>query len=169
VSLVFVDTSIALPGIIGKPSAMNSAECVRARAFFDWLSKSPGTEVAIATPTLAELMLQLAPQAAQQAFSALKNRIRIFPFDERAALLMAKLHAMRLADGELERISKELAIRMRLLRFDLQILAVAKANGATCVYSEDKKMRNFAAGFIDAQPIPAEVVAQQTWLDNGRE
>ncbi len=164
-SLVFVDTSIVLPGIIGKPSEINSEECVRARAFFEWLSKIPGTEVAIATPTLAELMVKLTGPMSSQALEVLKTRLRIFPFDERAALLMAKLNAMRIADGELKRIAKELAVNYRYLRFDLQILAVAKANGATCVYSQDDRMRTFAAGFILSEPIPAEVVAQRTWMD----
>jgi hypothetical protein len=162
-SFVVVDTSIVLPGLIGKPGEMEKQECVRARAFFDWLAKN-SIQAAIAAPTLAELMLHRTGPLAAGALLIIKSRLRVLPFDERAALQMGVLHGMRNTDGEIQRLIALTGQTKRMLRFDLQVLAVAKANGATFVYSEDENMRALASGFVDALPIPPEVVAQQTWM-----
>jgi predicted nucleic acid-binding protein len=160
-SFVVIDTSIVLPGLIGIPSEMDKPQCVRGRAFFDWLAER-SIQAAITAPTLAELMLHRSGPLAANALLIIKSRLRVLPFDERAALLLGQLHQMRMADSEIQRLAKQTNQTKRMLRFDLQVLAAAKAHGATSVYSEDEGQRALAAGFIPANPIPAEVQAQQS-------
>jgi hypothetical protein len=160
-SFVVVDTSIVLPGLVGIPGEMDKAQCVRARAFFDWMAQR-SIKAVITAPTLSELMLHRSGPLAANALLIIKSRLQVIPFDERAALLLGQLHQMRMADGEIQRLVKQTGQTKRMLRFDLQVLAAAKAHGATIVYSEDEGQRALGAGFMLAQPIPTEVQAQQT-------
>jgi predicted nucleic acid-binding protein len=160
-SFVVIDTSIVLPGLVGIHGEMDKPQCLRGRAFFDWLAQR-STQAAITAPTLAELMLHRSGPLAANILLIIKSRLRVLPFDERAALLLGQLNQMRMADGEIQRLVKQTNQTKRMLRFDLQVLATAKAHGATMVYSEDEGQRALAAGFILANPIPAEVQAQQT-------
>lgn len=104
----------------------------------------------IPTPVLAEFLV-LADKSGPQYLDAISGE-RVFfikPFDEKAAIEFAaiELGAKRL--GDKRGGSKEPWARVK---FDHQIVAIAKANGVSRIYSDDGDVRKLA------QTVDIEVV-----------
>ena len=90
--------------------------------------------VVIPTPALAEVLTQAAEAA--ETWMQQINRYSCFqvrPFDDKASI-------------ELTRTLGETAYGIRdVLRFDRQIVAIAKVSGASVLYADDEKVVEFAA------------------------
>ena len=98
--------------------------------------------IVVPTPVLAELLIK-AEEAGPDLFAALNAlaRIRIEPFDERAAIELAAMTREAIAGGDKRSGSDE---PWQKVKFDRQIVAIARMLGANCLYADDKGLVKFA-------------------------
>ena len=69
---------------------------------------------------------------------------RIFPFDQKAAIEAALAHRDALKRGGLRADSANPDATRTKIKFDRQIVAIAKAEGAEAVYSDDDDIISYA-------------------------
>jgi predicted nucleic acid-binding protein len=124
-----------------------------------------GTKVLIPTPALSEILVRAG--AAGPAYLETLNgsaRFRIVPFDMRAAVELAQMNRQALEAGDKK---SGRAAAWSKIKFDRQILAIARVEGAGVVYSDDEGLRRFGqtAGMkvigISELPLPPEDPQQQ--------
>ena len=117
------------------------------------------TKIIIPTPALAELLVG-AGKALPAYFAAIKSSsaFRLAPFDDRAAIQVA---LMAQAPGDRPRTSTDTYAK---IKYDRQIAAIAKVEGATVVYSDDFNVRSYAKRFgmqavaLSELPLPVPTV-----------
>lgn len=100
-------------------------------------------KVVIPTPALSEVLVH-ADQAVGEYLDKLhrSSAFRIVPFDERAAIELAVITREAIAKGQF-RIGTD-ATRATL-KFDRQILAIARVEDQTTIYSDDGQMGTLGA------------------------
>ena len=101
-------------------------------------------KIIIPTPVLAELvtLAEKAGPAYVSHFHRYGSVFLIEAFDERAAVELALMTTVaKRSSGGLRAGSTE---SMAKIKFDRQILAIAKVAGAAVIYSDDKNLRQFA-------------------------
>lgn len=135
---------------------------VRTADLVERLEKSR-TIIIIPTPTLCELLIK-AGAAGNTFVSHLQKSsvFRIQPFDVRAAVELAQLTNALGSGGD-----KRAAIDApwSKIKFDRQIVAIAKVHGATAIYTDDGKLIAFA----QMCDIPCIRVADLPIPDSARE
>jgi predicted nucleic acid-binding protein len=91
-------------------------------------------KIIIPTPALAEF-LKLNPNSAQNTLDTINKSacFQVRPFDDKASIELAEL-----LGGQVSGIRD-------LLPFDRQIVAIAKAHGASIIYADDEKVADYAA------------------------
>jgi hypothetical protein len=100
---------------------------------------SAGNDViGIPAPALAETLVRSGPNRAQY-MKVLNDswKFQMVPFDSRAAIEAADLIA-------LGKTNKEQWGTWAKVKFDIQIVAIAKAEGVSVIYSDDQDIENFA-------------------------
>lgn len=124
-----------------------------------------GTRIIVPTPALAEMMVRAGVAAGQSwiAMMAKSRAFRIAPFDEKAAVEMALMPGNSIKGSGLHHPEIETYAK---LKYDRQIIAIARAEGATTFYTDDGGQRRIAAqvglvvkGLADC--IPPTTAAQQ--------
>ncbi|MBV8460014.1 MAG: hypothetical protein JO009_03920 [Candidatus Eremiobacteraeota bacterium] len=97
------------------------------------------TKIIIPTPSLAELLVR-AGKALPTYLAQIKSSsaFRIAPFDDRGAVQVA---LMAQAPGDRPKSATETYAK---IKYDRQIVAIAKVEGATVVYSDDSNVRTYA-------------------------
>jgi len=97
-----------------------------------------GEQIGIPTPAMAEVLVR-AGKGRSQFVSILSDRMRfqLIPFDARAAIEAADLISMVKSNHETWGTHAK-------VKFDIQIVATAKAEDATVIYSDDQDIENFA-------------------------
>ena len=105
-------------------------------------SLSPSDAIVIPTPVLAEILVK-AGEGAPTVFEALQGqaRIRVASFDERAAVELSVMTQEAISRGDKRGGHGE---PWQKVKFDRQILAIARVVGADRVYSDDAKLKVFA-------------------------
>ena len=98
--------------------------------------------VIVPAPALSEVLVH-ADDAASRYLDILSNtaRFRIAPFDERAAIELAVMTRDALGAGDLRAGTK--ATRAKL-KFDRQIIAIARTEGCKTIYSDDEDIARLA-------------------------
>jgi len=102
-----------------------------------------GTTIIVATPALSEIMVRAGVAAGQQ-YIALMGRARVFrivPFDTKAAIETAIMHGHAIAG---EKGKAATTATHAKLKYDRQIVAIAKTEGAHTLYTDDGDQRAFA-------------------------
>lgn len=100
------------------------------------------TRVIIPTPALSELLVRAGPAGTALVVQIQKSSVfRIAPFDTRAAIELAAMTHAALTAGE--KRSGVLAPWTKV-KFDRQIIAIAKVESATAIYSDDNSLIAFA-------------------------
>lgn len=105
-------------------------------------SMTPSDSVVVSTPVLAEVLVKAeegAPGVLEQLHG--QARVRVRPFDERAAVEVALMTRKALAAGDKRGGSDQL---WQKVKFDRQIIAVARVAGATRIYADDDGLVAFA-------------------------
>jgi predicted nucleic acid-binding protein len=99
-------------------------------------------KIVIPTPALAEILVGLS-RTGPTYIERLKefSCFQVRPFDERAAVEFSVVIRSRSRSGQ-TRTKK--AVALSKIKFDQQIVAVAKVQGVKAVYSDDKQVRSFA-------------------------
>jgi predicted nucleic acid-binding protein len=97
------------------------------------------TKIVIPTPALSEALVRAGAAASQAIVDGLQRHavFQVQPFDARAAIELAAMTRDAVAKGR----KKDEKITWAKLKFDRQIVAIAKVVGATTIYSDDKDMR----------------------------
>ena len=115
----------------GQPIADASA---RIKHLIDTLEKKRD-KIVIPTPALSEVLVH-AGDAAERYLAVLHQsaRFRIAPFDERAAIELATITREAIDRGDFRAGSD--ATRATL-KFDRQIIAIARVEGESVIYSDD--------------------------------
>jgi predicted nucleic acid-binding protein len=117
--------------------------------------------VGIPAPAFSEFMVD-SEQATSEVLAALRRKqwIRFLPLDEKAAIEAAFIARSVIArSGKKRGASKK---TWQQIKVDRQIVAIAKANGADAVYSDDAELRTEARSYgIQAHalieiPLPPE-------------
>ena len=142
------------------------------RARLEYLVKmltDSGTYVGIPTPAYAEFFVD-AEQATSATLAALKKKhaIQILAFDERAAIEAAFITRAERGPGKKRGGSKK---TWQEVKFDRQIIAIAKVNNATAIYSGDSDLRTQARKYgieaydLDEIDLPPESKQQKLPLE----
>ena len=94
--------------------------------------------IGIPAPALAETLVRSGPNRAQY-MKVLNDswKFQMVPFDSRAAIETADLIA-------LVKTNKEQWGTWAKVKFDIQIVAIAKAEGVSVIYSDDQDVENYA-------------------------
>ena len=103
-----------------------------------------GETILLPTPALSEILVH-ADEAGPDYLAILHNtaRFRIVPFGERAAVELAAMTRKALADGDLR--AGTTATRAKL-KFDRQIIAIARVEEETTIYSDDGDISRLVEG-----------------------
>jgi len=117
------------------------------------------TKIIVPTPALCEVLIG-ARDAAPQYLDIINRsaRFKVVPFGTRAAVEAAAAHREALRTGD----KKEGIASWLKVKFYRQIVAIAKVEGATAIYSNDDDIRRFSArdGFevisLESLPSPPE-------------
>jgi predicted nucleic acid-binding protein len=108
------------------------------------LIESLGTSdrLVIPTPVLAEVLVA-AEEAAPEILNQIQSfaRFQIAPFDQRAAVELAVMTREALKLGPKKGTSSE---PWQKVKFDRQIIAIARVLGSDAIYSDDTKLCDFA-------------------------
>ena len=102
------------------------------------------TKIIIPTPVLSEVLVRAGPKASQEIVERV-NRLAVFrvtPFDARAAIEVAAM--TRAAISATGKKRGRSAATWAKIKFDRQIVAIAKVARATTIYSDDKDVRTIA-------------------------
>lgn len=102
-------------------------------------------KIIIPTPVLSEVMVYAggAMQKYMQYFTD-QSVFRIAPFDQKAAIEAALAHRDALERGGLKIDAANPDTTRTKIKFDRQIVAIAKAEGASAVYSDDDDVIGYA-------------------------
>ncbi|ATQ69218.1 MULTISPECIES: PIN domain-containing protein [Methylosinus] len=109
--------------------------------------------VIVPTPALSEALIG-AGDAAPQYLEILNKsaRFRVAPFGERAAVEAAAAHREAIRAGD----KKEGSASWAKVKFDRQIIAIARVEGVTRIYSNDSDIRRYLAGSGEIEVIKME-------------
>lgn len=118
------------------------------------------TKIIIPTPALAEVLTR-AERAGADYFTKLNRSaaFRIEPFETRAAIELARMTAMAIASGDKR---EGLSATWNEIKFDRQIVAIAKVTKVSTIYSDDEnlgklaKAQGFNVTTIRELPLPSE-------------
>jgi predicted nucleic acid-binding protein len=131
---------------------------VRLEFLVQTLDKSK-TKIIIPTPALCEVLIG-ASDAAPQYLDIINrsSRFKVVPFGQRAAVEAAAAHREALRAGD----KKEGSDSWLKVKFDRQIVAIAKVEGAEVIYSNDEDIERFSVRDnlkvvrLDQLPSPPE-------------
>jgi hypothetical protein len=101
------------------------------------------TKIIIPTPALSETLVRAEASEAQQIIEKINkfSVFRIEPFDTRAAIEVASMTREAIG-GRSKRAGS--AATWAKLKYDRQIVAIAKVCGATTIYSDDRDIRSLS-------------------------
>lgn len=118
--------------------------CNRIEYLIDRLNNDQ-QKIVIPTPVLSEVLVY-AGEAMQKYLQTLNEQsvFRIAPFDQKAAIEAALAHRDALKRGGLRADSANPDATRTKIKFDRQIVAIAKAEGAEAVYSDDDDIISYA-------------------------
>ncbi len=121
------------------PSGSNGLPVDRPKDRIDYLVQQldkAKTKIIIPTPALGEALVRAGAAATQQIVDHLQKFavFSIEPFDTRAAIEVAAMSREALAKGNKRGVSNATWAKVK---YDRQIVAIAKVHGATTIYSDD--------------------------------
>lgn len=130
------------PGI-PVPGGPNGVPIDRAKERIEYLVQQlekAGTKIVIPTPALSEALVRAGVTGSQEILEKLQKFavFRVEPFDQRAAMEVAAMSRDALARGNKRGQSNATWAKVK---FDRQIVAIAKVHGATAIYSDDGDIR----------------------------
>jgi predicted nucleic acid-binding protein len=124
------------------PSTGEPVAHARARVLGLIAGMSASDTVVVPTPVLAEVLVRAeegAPGVLEQLHG--QARIRVRPFDERAAVEVPLMTREALAAGDKRSGSDQ---PWQKVKYDRQIIAVARVAGTTRIYADDSGLVSFA-------------------------
>lgn len=119
----------------------------RIQHFLNSYGRPRGARIVIPTPALAEFLVRTKPEIVPELLGQLQRirGVEIVPFAIKAAIEFSEMQRVILttrgkrAKGETETRAKA--------KFDQQIVAIAKSEGASTIYSDDHGLASYATRF----------------------
>ena len=156
--LLFLEPEASVP-----PDPATNEPVTNAKARIDHLIETlelGGETIVIPTPALSEVLVH-ANDAGPRYLDILNTTrwFRIEPFDQRAAVELASMTREALREGNLRAGTR--ATRSKL-KFDRQIVAIARTQNQTTIYSDDSDIATLAEPLglevipVHALPVPPE-------------
>jgi predicted nucleic acid-binding protein len=148
--MVVVDATILLlmlrpesPVPAGPKGVQIDRPIERIAALVDQLQKSR-TKIVIPAPALSEVLVRAGAAASQEIVERLQKYsvFQIEPFEARAAIEVAAMTRRAMGRGTKKENPDATWAK---LKYDRQIVAIAKVVGATVIYSDDSDVRTIAA------------------------
>jgi predicted nucleic acid-binding protein len=166
---VIFDASYLIPLL--DPRVKGISDNPRVNHLFATLEKAKA-KIIIPTPALSEVLIG-AGDAAPKYLEIINRsaRFKVVPFGERAAVEAAAAHREAIDSGN----KKEGDISWAKIKFDRQIMAIAKVEGADCVYSNDGDLvrlgqkDGISVVTLDQLPDPPEPASVNQYSMFGRE
>lgn len=129
------------------------------------------TKILIPTPVLSEVLVRAGPAGSDYLSQINAAAVfRIVPFDQKAAVELAVMTREAIESGDKRGGSIDSWAKVK---FDRQIVAIAKSEGAKIIYSDDDNLASFAqkAGLtvIGSPNLPLPPVDPQGALFSGDE
>ena len=169
--LLFLRPDTRVPhGHDGKPAPSHARE--RVENLIKELDES-GATVVVPAPALAEVLVRATSDEASEVLDQMRASavFDIVPFDVRAASELAEIMRAELAERGRTKLRDE-AETWAKLKFDRQIVAIAKVCGATKIYAHDRGLETVAARVgirviqLQDLPLPPEIL-QMDLLESG--
>ncbi len=130
---------------------------IDAKARIDFLIvtlEAQGETIIIPTPALSEVLVH-AGGAGSRYLEILNNTrcFRVEPFDQRAAVELAAMTRDAIAAGDLRAGTDTTRAK---LKFDRQIIAIARTQGQTTIYSDDRDIAKLGGALgLEITPVYA--------------
>jgi predicted nucleic acid-binding protein len=166
--MVVIDATMLMPLLrpdVPIPAGPDGVPIDGAKSRIDYLVKQlekDKTKIIVPTPALSEVLVRVGTEASEKIIGYLQkfSVFRIEPFDTRAAIEVAAMTRELLNSRERRRGTS--SATWTKIKFDRQIVAIAKVCNATVIYSDDEDIRKIAArakikvqGLADL-PLPPE-------------
>jgi hypothetical protein len=107
---------------------------------------SDGTIIIIPSVVLAEISVRMTPEDFEKFQEMLPKKSLIAPFDRLAAKKFGEL--WRKNEAKHKRMRSDGEISKPALKFDLQVISIALAQNASCIYTEDDRFIKIATDNI---------------------
>ena len=146
--MVAIDTSVFVLLLDPKAKAPNDpntqvpiSNCQERISFLVETLTNAGTRILVPTPVMSEFLVKAGPNFSEYLATIHASKsFRVEGFDERAAIELAFMEQELLGKPRQINATETKA----KLKFDRQILAIAKVNGATTIYTDDQKLAKHA-------------------------
>jgi predicted nucleic acid-binding protein len=155
--VVCIDTHVLIWGIKRDSSPSQKFMIGRTVNFLEWLQNKQN-QVIVPAPVLGEFLMRVPTEKHQVITSEIQSKFMVLPFDANAASLFAQVWQKNKNNG----LPAEDSTREKM-KTDSMIVAIAVANKASILYSEDPGLKKFAEGFINISNIPS--IHRQLRLD----
>jgi hypothetical protein len=158
------------PGI-PVPASPNGVPIDRAKERIEYLVQQlekAAAKIVIPTPALSEALVRAGVIGSQEILEKLQKYavFRVEPFDQRAAMEVAAMTRDAIAKGNKRGQSNATWAKVK---FDRQIVAIAKVHGATKIYSDDGDIRTLGQKskieVVSIADLPLPPQKQQMDLD----
>ena len=155
--IVCLDTQILIWGVKGEATQGQEHMTAKAKAFIADLAKQK-VKCIIPAIAVAECMFKASPEKREAILSVFRQCFHVAPFDLAAAEKYVSMY-----DNESFRNARQQSGASReTIRIDGMIVAIAVANKAECIYSDDEHVRPLAKGHIECRTLAS--VPQQLEL-----
>ena len=143
----------------------------RVRYLINRIAKDRG-RILIPTPALGEFLVRTDPESVASYLSLLERArgLRIAPFGSRAAVEFSDMQRQLLRERGRPKL-RDLETRAKA-KFDQQIVAIARVEGVTTIYSDDEGLAGYARrfgleveGIADLKMPPARDLQQELPLE----
>jgi predicted nucleic acid-binding protein len=146
-----LDTHILIWGVKKQAKSTQHEMIDRTINFLQWL-ENEGHTILVPAPVLGEFLMRIPAQEHQAVTKVFEKRFVVSPYDVSTTSIFAALWQN---NQDLHRISSEEDKPTREeVKVDCMIVAVALANKAHVIYSEDPHIQRISNGKIDVRSIP---------------
>ena len=158
--LVAIDSMLFAWGIKQKAKPEDENLIIRTRNLFDTLDKDK-YDIIIPAPVIAEGLSDVPIQEHTEILSRVWDNMQVYPFDALVAYKFSEMmyNYIQGKDFEWQReYSDNHKVRKQKMKFDFLLSAIAIANKAEAIYSEDQDVHTFARPYIEVRKLPNIIV-----------
>jgi predicted nucleic acid-binding protein len=151
--LVAIDSNIFIWGVRKDSSHEQLAMIQKTENFFDWLDAKK-TRIILPAPIITEVLSPVTDKDDRKAFmDIIYQKFRIAPLDDISAEIAAEIWGKNKDFKQFYDVDG-FGLKNRF-KYDLMILAIAKAQKVSCLYTEDNGLRKLAiANGLNSSNIP---------------
>ena len=148
--LVCLDTNIVIWGILEQSHPSQTEMIGRAKLLIESLTKNKA-KIMLPSPVVTELLINIPQENHAPIIDIISRRFIIESFDMQASLHYVRLWHLKETQRQQAR---SLNIPKNTIKFDIMILAIAVAKGASVIYSHDKDIHKLGDGIIPVENLP---------------